>query len=118
MVVIFPIMLPDISGAYHTLVWDVSILSVIHGHVDLLSVLGLLHVKRWVVASQAIESIALVLQVIVSLVRHRMSIVWTWQAHSWVFDHSFIKTFVLGVEDTTDITLEFLFLGLHVFYGE
>lgn len=97
-----------------TFVRNLSIITVVHWHVDLLSILSLLHVKRWVITSKSIKSISLIGELVGTLVLHGVRII---RYRHYGFD-GLVHTFVFGVKDTRDVTLELFLLRLHVFYGE
>jgi hypothetical protein len=74
-------------------IWDISVLTILHRHVDLLSILGLLHVQWWV------------------------SIVEPCGVRAWETLHG-PHSLVLGVKNLWDVGLELFFLGLHILDGE
>ena len=88
--------------------------SISHWLIHVSLVLSLLHVKWWVITSESIKSISLIGELVCTLVLHGVRIIWY---RHYGFD-CLVHSFVFGVKDTRDVTLELFLLRLHVFYGE
>lgn len=85
-----------------TFIWDVSFLSIFHWHVDIISILGLLHVE-WRIS--VVESFILSVVVTDGLDLGFNSVDWS-------------NSLILGVKDLWDVTLKLLFFWLDVLNSE